>query len=169
MVKEVLSYPNKILSTPSKEVIAFDDELYTLLDDMYDTMKAKNGVGLAAVQIGILKQVFIINLSKDELYNKEQTLEFINPKIVQSSGEQICQEGCLSVPEIYFDIKRYSDIQVEYHDRFGDKQKHKYNDFMAVAFQHELEHLNGKIFLEHLSILKRKKFEKEWRKLHKAK
>ena len=171
MVKEILVYPNPILRKKSKDVEVFDKELHTLLDDMNDTLIASGGVGLAAVQIGELKNVLLINLpiidpqdeSKDIIL-EENLIEAINPKILYKDGEQIHQEGCLSVPGYYDDIKRAFDITVSYYNRNGQKLTIQVNDFEAVAWQHEMEHLGGHVFIENLSFLKRKKFEKEWKR-----
>ena len=162
-IREVLTYPNRTLFKKSSDVIEFNEKLHELLDDMYDTMTVKDGVGLAAIQIGVLKNVLIINPINDEtkVQEKEDLIEAINPKITAKNGEQTYQEGCLSVPGFYEDIKRYQQITVEYFDRFGNLHIEEYSDFLAVAWQHEIDHLLGHLFIEKLSILKRKKFEKE--------
>jgi len=165
MVREVITYPNKLLRTKSKDVQNFDEELHTLLDDMYETMMDQSGVGLAAIQVAIPLNVLIINLPNDEDFqDKDDLIEAINPVITHKDGEQIFTEGCLSVPGYSEDIKRAEHIVVEYFDRNGEKQKMEAEAFLAVAWQHEMEHLDGHLFIENLSILKRKKFEKEWKK-----
>jgi len=168
VIRDIVIYPDKRLKLISKEVTAFDSELHTLLDDMYDTMTAKNGVGLAAIQIGVDKRALIINLpegdSEDALQLKENTLEIINPVFVQKEGSCKHQEGCLSIPGVYEDVERAQHVVLEYHDRYGNKQTIDNHDFLAIAIQHEIDHLEGKVFIEKLSILKRKKFEKEWKK-----
>lgn len=176
MLREVVVYPDKRLKLISKEVTSFDGALHDLLDDMYETMCARNGVGLAAIQIGVDSRVMIINVPLDTEYGegvehtdqpKENTLEMINPVIVEKNGTEKFQEGCLSVPGFYEDIERYKFIKVEYFDRDGVKQTAQSDDFLAIAIQHELDHLDGKLFVEKLSILKRKKFEKEWKRKQK--
>lgn len=171
MIKEILVYPNQILRKKSKDVEVFDEELFTLLDDMNDTLISSGGVGLAAVQIGVLKNVLLINLpvvdpndETKDIILQENLIEAINPKIIFKDGEQIHQEGCLSVPGIYEDIKRAFDVTVSYYDRNEVKHTIHVDDFEAVAWQHEMEHLSGHVFIENLSFLKRKKFEKEWKK-----
>jgi len=165
MVREVITYPNKLLRIKSKDVQNFDEELHTLLDDMYETMMDQSGVGLAAIQVAIPLNVLIINLPNDEDFqDKDDLIEAINPVITHKDGEQIFTEGCLSVPGYSEDIKRAEHIVVEYFDRNGEKQKMEAEGFLAVAWQHEMEHLDGHLFIENLSILKRKKFEKEWKK-----
>ena len=170
MIREVLTYPNKLLRTKSSDVVKFDDELHTLLDDMYDTMIAENGVGLAAIQVGIPLNVLIINLPNEEdIQEKEDLIEAINPVITHKDGEQVFVEGCLSVPGFNEEVKRAQHIIVEYYNRNGEKQTMECEDFLAVAWQHEMEHLAGHLFIENLSITKRKKFEKEWKKKLKSK
>ncbi len=171
MVREIVIYPDKRLKLISKEVTAFDAELHTLLDDMYDTMVSKKGVGLAAIQIGVDKRVLIINLPEEDDDNdiqlKENTLEVINPIFIKKEGSCKHQEGCLSIPGIYEDIERAEEITIEYYNRYGEKQTIENSDFLAIALQHEIDHLDGKVFIEKLSFIKRKKFEKEWKKRQK--
>ncbi|WP_419774679.1 peptide deformylase [Halarcobacter sp.] len=170
MIREVLTYPNKLLRTKSSDVVKFDEKLQTLLDDMYDTMIAENGVGLAAIQVGIPLNVLIINLPNEEdIQEKEDLIEAINPVITHKDGEQVFVEGCLSVPGFNEEVKRAQHIIVEYYNRDGEKQTMECEDFLAVAWQHEMEHLAGHLFIENLSITKRKKFEKEWKKKLKSK
>ena len=139
---------------------------------MYDTMCAKNGVGLAAIQIGADLRALVINVpleveEGEEDQPRENTLEMINPVIVEQDGSEKFQEGCLSVPGIYEDVERAKHVKVEFLDRKGNKQTLEDDDFLAVAIQHEIDHLDGKVFIEKLSFLKRKKFEKEWAKRQK--
>ncbi len=167
MVREVLIYPDKRLKEKSAIVKHFDKNLHTLLDDMYDTMIAKKGVGLAAIQIGVPKRVLIINIpieEEDGAQPKENTLEVINPTFLEMSGKTKYQEGCLSVPGYYDDVVRYKYVKLEYFDRFGNKHILEDDGFLAIALQHEYDHLEGHLFIEKLSLLKRKKFEKEWKK-----
>ena len=167
MVREIVVYPDKKLKLISKEVVSFDGALHDLLDDLYDTMIARNGVGLAAIQVGVDKRALIINVpleAEDGEHDqpKENTLEMINPVIVEQDGTEKFQEGCLSIPGVYEDVERAKHVKVEYFDREGNKQTIEDDDFLAVAMQHEMDHLDGKVFIEKLSFLKRKKFEKEW-------
>lgn len=169
MIREVIVYPDKRLKQVSKDVKQFDESLHVILDDMYETMNAKDGIGLAAIQIGIAKNILIINIPKDEeIQNLENTIEVINPKIIKAEGEEVHQEGCLSIPGFYEDVTRYKNITVEYFDRYGQKQIKECDDLLSIAFQHEMDHLAGRLFIEKLSYLKRKKFEKEWKKKLKA-
>ncbi len=178
MIKEILVYPNPILRQKSEDVKDFDENLHRLLDDMNDTMMNRGGVGLAAVQIGILQNVLIINIPIDDCENienedglqlKENLIEAINPKITHKDGTQVFNEGCLSIPGVYEEISRAKHVVVEYFNRFGEKQTIEAEDFLAVAWQHEMEHLTGHVFIENLSFMKRKKFEKEWKKEQKEK
>ena len=165
MIREVITYPNKLLRLKSKDVEQFDSKLHTLLDDMYETMMAETGVGLAAIQVAIPLNVLIINLPNEEdIQDKNDLIEAINPIITHKDGTQVFTEGCLSVPGFSEDVTRAKHIIVEYFDRNGQKQIMECEDFLAVAWQHEMEHLAGHLFIDHLSIIKRKKFEKEWKK-----
>ncbi len=174
MVREIVVYPDKRLKLVSKEVTEFNEELHTLLDDMYDTMRAKNGVGLAAIQIGVDQRVLIINIPLEGIPEgedeqpRDNTLEMINPIIIEKDGSTKFQEGCLSVPGIYEEVERAKHVKVEYYDRHGKKHLIEDDDFLAIAIQHEMDHLDGKVFIEKLSYMKRKKFEKEWKKRKKA-
>jgi len=174
VIRDIVVYPDKRLKEISKTIEQFDESLHTLLDDMYDSMIAKNGVGLAAIQIGVASRVLIINVplerdDEDESIDqpRENTLEVINPVITKKEGVVKFQEGCLSVPGVYEDIERYAEVIIEYQDRHGEKFLIEDDEFLAIALQHEIDHLDGKIFIERLSFTKRKKFEKEWKKRQK--
>ena len=174
MIREIVIYPDKRLKQISKEVESFDASLHELLDDMYETMRAKNGVGLAAIQVGVTLRALIINIPLEEVKEgedeqpKENTLEMINPVIIEKDGTEKFQEGCLSVPGIYEDVTRAKHVKIEYYDRDGKKHLIEDDGFLAIAMQHEMDHLDGKLFIEKLSIIKRKKFEKEWKRRRKA-
>ncbi len=169
MIREIRIYPDPVLKEESKPVTEFDEKLHTLLDDMYETMIAKNGIGLAAVQIGVLQQVLVINLPReDEVQYKEDLLEIINPEFSYlSEEEETFTEGCLSVPEFFEDVKRSREVKLHYRDRFGKEHTMEASGMLAIALQHEIDHLNGRVFVEKLSFIKRKKFEKDWKKTHK--
>lgn len=169
MVREIVVYPDKRLKLISKEVDSFNGALHDLLDDLYDTMRVSNGVGLAAIQVGVELRALIINVpleGEDGEHDqpKENTLEMINPVIVEKDGTEKFQEGCLSIPGVYEEVERAKHVKVEYFDRNGKKQLIEDDDFLSVAMQHEIDHLDGKVFIEKLSYIKRKKFEKEWKK-----
>jgi len=174
MIRDIVVYPDKRLKLISKEVTVFDTALHILLDDMYDTMCFKNGVGLAAIQVGVDLRALIINIPLETEEGehdqpKENTLEMINPVIVSQEGCEKFQEGCLSIPGVYEDIERSKYVKVVYYDRDGNKQVIEDDNFLAIAMQHEIEHLEGKVFIEKLSYVKRKKFEKEWKRKQKEK
>lgn len=170
MVREIVTYPDKVLREKSKDVVEFDDKLHTLLDDMYETMIKDNGVGLAGIQIAVPLNILLINIPNEEdIQDKADLIEAINPVFINKKGEQNFTEGCLSVPGYYAEVKRAEKITVEYFDRFGKKHTMKSEGFLAVAWQHEMEHLSGHLFIENLSITKRKKFEKDYRKKLKTK
>ena len=166
MILEILTYPNKKLFIKSLEVKVFDKELHKFLDDMYETMIAKNGIGLAAIQTGEAKRILIVNLVDEESkeQRKEDLLEIINPKILRKEGEIIYQEGCLSVPGYYEDVKRAEFITLEYQDRFGQRRELEAEGLLSVAIQHEMDHLDGHLFIERIGYNKRKKFDKEYKK-----
>jgi peptide deformylase len=175
MVRDIVVYPDKRLKEISKPVEKFDETLHELLDDMYDTMRAKNGVGLAAIQIGVPLRALIINIPLEDVAEgedeqpKENTLEMINPEFLEMDGSTKFQEGCLSVPGFYEEVERAKHVKVKYFDRYGKEHIIEDDDFLAIAMQHEIDHLDGKVFVEKLSFIKRKKFEKEWKKKRKAK
>lgn len=130
---------DEILYKKSKEVVNFDKRLSELLDDMYETMKNADGVGLAAPQVGILKRCVVIDIGDGKI-------ELVNPVIVKSEGEQVGQEGCLSVPDVWGDVKRPKKVTVLAFDRNGKKIEQQGEDLLAVALCHEIDHLNGELF-----------------------
>lgn len=166
----IVVYPNRRLYEISKEVIDFDNSLHTLLDNMYETMIESNGIGLAAIQVNVAKRILILCIpDEDGEQDKKDLLEIINPIISNETGTIVYQEGCLSVPTFYEDVERYEKLSLEYQDRHGMKQTLDAEGLFSVAIQHELDHLDGKLFIEKLSYIKRKKFEKEYKRLQKMK
>lgn len=148
-VKRVLQYGEKSLREPSKEVHKVSKKIQELVQDLLDTMYAKNGVGMAAPQIGVNYRVFVIDVSKnDEPLNP---IVFINPKIIKKSGSCVAQEGCISFPEAYTDVKRYSDVMVKALDRNGRPFliEAKGGELLSRAIQHENDHLDGVLFIDH--------------------
>ncbi|MBR2157106.1 MAG: peptide deformylase, partial [Campylobacter sp.] len=140
------------------------------LDDMYETMIAKNGIGLAAIQVGNPIQALVINLAnEDGQQDKKDLFEIINPQILKADGEQIYQEGCLSVPGFYEDVKRAENIVLKYQNRKGESCELKADGLLAVCIQHEIDHLNGHLFIERIGYNKRKKFNQEFKKKQKEK
>lgn len=165
MILPILSYPDSKLKQRSSEVEVFDEKLHTLLDDMYETMLSREGVGLAGIQVNIPQRILIINIPReDKIQYKEDLLEIINPKITKKEGEIFFTEGCLSVPSFYEDVLRYDEVELSYQDRFGNPQTLEAQGYLAVAIQHEMDHLDGILFIDRLSMMKRKKFEKEFKR-----
>lgn len=166
MLRELITYPNKRLFLKSKKVELFDENLHSLLDDMYETMVENLGVGLAAIQVNEPLRALIIELPVEEGEEGEPALyELINPEYEKIGNETIINnEGCLSVPGFFEDIKRYAKIRLKYQDRFGKAHELEADGYLSVAIQHECDHLDGHLFIEKLSFLKRKKFDKEFKK-----
>jgi peptide deformylase len=147
----ILEYPDPRLRTKAQPVAVFDTALGTLIDDMFETMYAAPGIGLAATQVNVHKQLLVLDVSED----KHAPLVLINPKIVAREGSQTYQEGCLSVPNIYADVERADRIRVEAADRSGQPFVLDADGLLAVCIQHEMDHLVGKLFVDYLSPLKR--------------
>lgn len=170
MVLEVLTYPDKRLYQKSKNVEKFDENLHKFLDDMYETMIAKKGIGLAAIQVGKPLRALVVNLLNEEgIQDKNDLIEIINPEILEKNGEITYQEGCLSVPEFFEDVTRSSDIKVRFQNRFGESVELSASELLAVCVQHEMDHLDGHLFLEKISYSQKKKFSKEYKKRLKEK
>lgn len=167
---KIVEYPDKKLKEKSKPITKFDNSLHKLLDAMYPMMIDTNGIGLAAIQVAHAIQVLILNIpDEDGNQPKENLLEIINPIIVKQDGSTVYQEGCLSVPSFYEDIKRYETITINYQDRDGNRKKIDANGLLSIAIQHEIDHLNGILFIDKLSYARRKKFEKEYKRMLKEK
>lgn len=148
-VKRVLQYGEKSLREPSKEVHKVSKKIQELVQDLLETMYAKNGVGLAAPQIGVNLRVFVIDVSKnDEPLNP---MVFINPKIIKKAGATVAQEGCISFPEAYTDVKRYANVMVKALDKHGRPfvLEAKDGELLSRAIQHENDHLDGILFIDH--------------------
>ena len=170
MKLNIVTYPDKILRQKSLKVERFDEDLHRLLDAMYPFMMETNGIGLAAIQVAHPKRALIINIPDDEDEQKDENLiEMINPVIVEKSGSTSYQEGCLSVPTFYEDIDRYEEVKVNYQDRYGNTKILEANGLLSIAIQHEMDHLEGILFIDKLSYSRRKKFEKEYKKYQKEK
>jgi len=166
----IITYPDKVLKTHSRPVTVFDDELHTFLDNMFETMMDNNGIGLAAIQVARPLRVLILCIPDEEGNQlKENTREIINPVIHNPQGNTIYQEGCLSVPGFYEDIERFESLVLHYQDRHGNEVRLEANELLAIAIQHEMDHLEGKLFIERLSYNRRKKFEKEYKRALKEK
>jgi peptide deformylase len=146
----ILRYPDPRLHKVASPVTVFDEALRTLVRDMAETMYAAPGVGLAATQVNVHKQVIVIDVS--ETHDELRVL--INPRIVQADGIQVCEEGCLSVPGIYEEVERAEHVVVEAEDENGATFQLEATELLAVCIQHEMDHLKGKVFVEYLSRLK---------------
>ena len=153
-VKKILTEPNKILRQVSEPVAKVGEEERMLMDDMLDTMYAAPGIGLAAIQIGIPKRIIVMDISRDE--NKREPRYFVNPKIRNKNQETSrYEEGCLSVPDQFAEIDRPNACEVEYLDYYGKKQLLKADGLLATCIQHEMDHLEGILFIDYLSKLKK--------------
>lgn len=142
-MRKVVKYPNIALTQPTKKVKEIDDELIILLDEMHEIIKKEDAIGIAANQLGVLKRVCVVELDKET-----GLFEMINPEIVKHSGKSIDIEGCLSFPDVYGTVERYEEVTVRYVDRDGYEMEVDATDYLARAFQHEIEHLDGKIFTD---------------------
>jgi peptide deformylase len=174
-ILEIIQWPDPKLCTKSAEVKTVDKTVQKLMDDMLETMHKAHGIGLAAVQIGVLKRVIVIDLEHpnnryednkvQKKANKTAPLYLINPKIIdKSKKESIFKEGCLSFPNQFSKVTRPEEVTVEYLDYYGIKQKIEANGLLATCIQHEIDHIDGLVFIDHISKLKRnmivKKLEK---------
>ena len=150
----ILTAPDPRLKQKSKPVAAVDDELRRLLDDMLETMYAAPGVGLAAIQVGVPKRALVIDVARDD--EPKQPLCLINPEIVWASDEDASyEEGCLSLPDQFADVARPAAVRVRYLDRNGNRKELEAEGLLAVCVQHEMDHLDGVLFVDHISALKR--------------
>ena len=153
-VKTILTEPNKLLRQISLPVDHVDENEQKLMDDMIETMYAANGIGLAAIQIGFPKRIIVMDVSKDQ--KNKNPMYFVNPIILNKSKEQsIYEEGCLSVPDQFAEIERPNKCEVEYLDYNGEKKLLKAEGLLATCIQHEIDHLEGILFIDYLSKLKK--------------
>ena len=162
-LRTILEYPDPRLRTRAQPVTRFDAALGALIDDLFETMYAAPGIGLAATQVDVHQRVIVIDISPE----RKEPLTIINPQILAREGEASTEEGCLSVPGIFDEVKRASKIRLRAQQRDGTPFESDYEDILAVCIQHEMDHLEGKLFVDYLSDLKRerirKKLEKERR------
>jgi peptide deformylase len=156
-VLDIVTYPDKFLTQPTRAVDNIDEQLQTLIDNMGNTMYQAPGIGLAAIQVGVDKSILVYDISPPE--NGHQLNVLINPKIVSKEDEILSEnEGCLSVPDFRADIKRAARILVEAIDRDGNPQRIEAEGLLAIVLQHEIDHLNGTLFIDHVSALKRQMY-----------
>lgn len=170
-VHKIVEIPDPRLRTISTPVEVVDDEVRTLIDDLFDTMYASRGIGLAAIQIGVAKRVLVMDLQEEGEDGKpvREPRVFINPEIVETADDSnIYNEGCLSVPDQYAEVERPATCRVRWLDRDGTQHEERLEGLLATCIQHEMDHLEGIIFIDHLSRLKREMVLKKLAKQRKA-
>lgn len=156
-ILDILVYPDQRLRKIAKPVKTVDDEIRQLVKDMTETMYEANGIGLAASQVDVHKQVIVMDISE----SRDETMVLINPQIIEQNGEQIYDEGCLSVPEYYAEVKRAEKIKITALDEQGEIFELEAEGLLAICIQHEMDHLLGKIFVDYLSRLKQDRIRKK--------
>jgi peptide deformylase len=156
-LRTILEFPDPRLRTRAQPVTHFDAALGSLIDDLLETMYAAPGIGLAATQVDVHQRVVVIDISDE----RNQPLVLINPEILTREGEAKSEEGCLSVPGIFDEVKRAAKIRLRAHDRDGALVERDFEDVLAVCVQHEMDHLDGKLFVDYLSDLKRERIRKK--------
>jgi peptide deformylase len=165
-IREILVLPDERLRAVADEIEKVDSSVKALAKDMLDTMYDAPGIGLAAPQIGVLKRIVVMDLSKEG--EKPDPIVMINPEILKYSDETVTsEEGCLSIPEIYYDVERPADITVRYTDLDGKSVEREASDRLAICIQHELDHLDGVLYIDYLSRLKRDRVLKKFQKAEK--
>jgi len=166
MIYPIVKYGNPVLEKPAAPVTDFDDELKKLVEDMFESMYEAKGVGLAAPQIGISKRLAVIDVTFKE--NPREKLVLANPEIIHTEGKQTQSEGCLSIPEFRENVTRANKVTIRAQDVNGTWYEKTGEELLARAFLHETDHLNGKLYISHLSALKRDLIKRKIRKLVKA-
>ena len=159
-ILDILRFPDPRLRNKARPVEQVDDALRRLLDDMLETMYQAPGIGLAATQVNVAKRVVVMDLSEE----KNQPLCLINPEILESSGKETMEEGCLSVPGVFESVSRAQQLRLKALDRDGNPFEIEADGLLAVCIQHELDHLDGKLFVDYLSSLKRQRIRKRLEK-----
>ncbi len=162
-IKKIYTYPDPVLRQETETVTDFDEKLLKLTQDMAETMYDAPGIGLAAPQIGESLKLIVVDITKEEDEKKEY-MAMINPEIIDHEGQQIDEEGCLSLPELTSTVKRYKKITVAYQNLEGEKLKLSTEERFAVVLQHEIDHINKTLFLDHLSSLKKSLYKKKVKK-----
>ncbi len=166
MIRPIVKYGDPVLETAAEPVTEFTPELERFVDEMFESMYAHKGIGLAAPQVGVSKRLAVIDVSAGQ--DPDQRLVMINPEIVEKSGSQVGEEGCLSIPGFREDVKRASKVKVRAQDARGEWFEKDVEELLARAVLHENDHLDGILFLAHLSPLKRELIRRKIRKLVKA-
>ncbi len=166
-IKKIITFPNPVLREKAKKITVFDDELKQLAADMGETMYDAPGVGLAANQIGIARQIVVVDISREE--NEKKYIALVNPVISDGEGSETGEEGCLSVLEFESKVKRFKKIHVTALDLDGNEMDFDAEDRFARIIQHEVDHLHGKLFIDHISRLKLTLYKKKLKKILKKK
>jgi len=166
MIYPIVKYGNPVLESPAAPITTFDDDLKKLVEDMFESMYAAHGVGLAAPQIGVAKRIAVIDITFKE--DPDAKLVLINPEIVHTEGKQSSNEGCLSIPEFREPVTRPNIVTVRAQDENGKFYEKTGEELLARAVLHETDHLNGKLYISHISALKRDLMKRKIRKLVKA-
>jgi len=167
-IMEILIHPDPILRKKSKRIEKIDDNFKDFLKDLTETMYEKDGVGLAAPQIGVLKRVVVIDVSDHQNGEKRAPQYFLNPEIIERKDFEVNEEGCLSVPDIHEDVKRATYVKVRFYDENLDFFELEAEGLLAIAIQHEVDHLDGKLFIDYLSPLKYQRITKKMKKYKKS-
>lgn len=166
-IKPLVLLPDPVLRKQSVAIERVDESVRALADDMLETMYDAPGIGLAAIQVGVARRMLVIDCSKDD--DDKAPIVFINPEILNSSDERsVYEEGCLSIPDYYAEVERPSQIVVDYLDRDGKQVQINADGLLATCLQHEIDHLNGVLFIDHISKLKRNMVIKKFTKLAKS-
>ena len=167
-ILDIVTFPDKRLAQHSEKITTFDDTLKTLIEDMAETMFEAPGAGLAAVQVGVVKQLIVVNTTQytdDDEVEEKSYMALINPEIVEADGEFISEdEGCLSVPEFRATVKRFNRVKVIAQDADGKSLELNEEGFPAVVLQHEIDHLKGVLFINRISALKREMYKRKVKK-----
>ena len=161
-IREIKKYPDEILRKKTEPVEEFGDDLQQLIDDMVETMYAAPGVGLAANQVGVSKQLTVIDVSVGS--EEISLIVLCNPEIICHEGEEASEEGCLSIPEYTTMVKRFGKVTVKAHDRHGNEIEIEAEGLLSRALQHEIDHLNGKLFVDRIGRIKKEFFKKRYKR-----
>ncbi|MEM5790348.1 MAG: peptide deformylase [Syntrophobacteraceae bacterium] len=164
-VLNICTYPDPVLRQKAEPVEVIDEEVLRLIDDMAETMYNAPGIGLAANQVGRLLRVLVIDIQRQDCDNG--LIALINPELVNGCGEVSFEEGCLSVPEFFASVKRHEEVVVCGLNRDGEKIEITAEGLLAIVLQHEMDHLDGKLFIDHISAVSRDIFKRKWKKKHK--
>ena len=165
MIREIRIYPDEVLKKKAETVTDFNEEIRQIVNDMFETMYKRGGVGLAANQVGILKRIVIIDLHSGKENQGKEQIVLINPEIVTLEGEEIKEEGCLSLPGLYKKVKRAAYAKVKAQNLDGEEFTIEGEGLLARAFQHEIDHLNGIVFIDRLSPLQKRLALEKYKKL----